>query len=142
MESSQKIQDSLQKSLTDFSNIKIEIKDPRFTSLMIRNFVYAKTFGAPNCAQAVLIHYQQDFNITDLEVDAFKKCGCGRASKNVCGGIYAALSLIRDPVKQELMKTEFIAEAKSIHCKEIQKIGAFTCDDCVRKGIELVKKYK
>jgi len=96
----------------------------------------------PNCSQKVLMYWSKEFDVSPIEVAAFAKCGKGKAPGGLCGALYGAKNLIRDEKKRILLTQEFETAAKSIRCKEIRKIGVYSCDDCIAKGIELVGKYK
>ena len=49
-----------------------------------------------NCAQAILKGFQQEFGITDQEIEEFRNNGGGRAEGGICGALFAAEKLLRN----------------------------------------------
>lgn len=91
-----------------------------------------------NCAQAVLKGFQNEFGITDNEIEEYRAWGGGRAEGGVCGAIFAAKRLLKE--KGIELSAEFDAFAGGHLCTEI-KGKKFTCAEYVRIADELVAKY-
>ena len=90
-----------------------------------------------NCAQAILKAYQEEFNISDFEIETFQAFGGGRAKDGICGALFAAEKLLQE-TKSGSIKKDFEKEVGSLFCKEI-KAEKFPCADCVRIADELLK---
>jgi len=90
-----------------------------------------------NCAQAVLKGHQQEFHISDQEIEEFRAWGGGRAQNGVCGALFSAERLLRQAGKPGITE-EFYKMANSIHCLDI-KSNKFPCIDCVRIADELIE---
>lgn len=48
-----------------------------------------------NCAQAVLKGFQNEFQISEKEIEEYRAWGGGRAEGGVCGALFAAERLLR-----------------------------------------------
>ena len=90
-----------------------------------------------NCAQAILKAYQEEFNISDSEIEDFRAFGGGRAKDGICGALFAAEKLLQERDSGSI-KNDFEKEVGSLFCKEI-KAKKFPCADCVRIADELLK---
>jgi len=90
-----------------------------------------------NCAQAVLKGFQNEFQISENEIEEYRAWGGGRAEGGVCGALFAAERLLCHANKPSIHE-EFLAVTKDIRCLEIKK-GKFPCLDCVRLADELVE---
>jgi hypothetical protein len=93
-----------------------------------------------NCAQAVLKGFQQEFAITDNEIEEYRAWGGGRAEGGVCGALFAAECLLHQAGKQSVVE-EFRKKAGGILCSEIKE-KQFTCAEYVRMADELVEKKR
>ncbi len=91
-----------------------------------------------NCAQAVLKGFQNEFSITDQEVEEYRAWGGGRVQGGICGALYAAERLLRQAGKPGITE-EFNSKAGEIHCLDIKALN-FPCIECVRLADELVDK--
>ena len=91
-----------------------------------------------NCAQAVLKAFQDEFSISEDEIDEYKAWGGGRAKNGICGALFAAERLF-DQTTNESLEKDFYAELGSIYCKEL-KHAKKACADCIRLVDELVEK--
>jgi len=90
-----------------------------------------------NCAQAVLKGFQNEFQISETEIEEYRAWGGGRAEGGVCGALFAAERLLRQ-VNKPSIHDEFLTVTKDIHCMEIKE-SKFPCLDCVRLADELVE---
>ena len=91
-----------------------------------------------NCAQSVLHAFRACHAIPDEAIVQAKALGGGRAEGGVCGSLFAALLLVRDPVAQQRLRDAFIAKAGSDKCREIKQVHRFPCAECVRLAASLV----
>ena len=91
-----------------------------------------------NCAQAVLKAFQDEFDISEQEIAAYKAYGGGRAENGICGALFAAKRLSKQSEKESLEK-EFVSELGTIYCREL-KLSGKACLDCVRLADSLVEK--
>ena len=90
-----------------------------------------------NCAQAILKGFQNEFQISEKEIEEYRAWGGGRAEGGVCSALFAAERLLRQANKRGI-HDEFLTVTKDIRCMEIKK-GKFPCLDCVRLADELVE---
>jgi len=93
-----------------------------------------------NCAQAVLKAYQEEFQIDEQEITAYKAWGGGRAKDGICGALFAAKNLL-DNAENELLEKDFAAELGTIYCHELKQTKN-TCIDCVRLADKLVEEKR
>lgn len=91
-----------------------------------------------NCAQAILKGFQQEFSISDQEIEEFRAWGGGRAKDGVCGALYAAEHLLSQIGKQSIVE-EFRKNAGGVLCSDIKE-KQFTCVEYVRMADELIVK--
>lgn len=91
-----------------------------------------------NCAQAVLKGFQEEFCITDAEIEEFRAWGGGRAEGGMCGALYAAERLLRQFGKESVVQ-QFCIHSGGTLCSDIKE-KKFTCAEYVRIADELVKK--
>jgi hypothetical protein len=91
-----------------------------------------------NCSQAILKRFQEEFNIADAEIEAYRAWGGGRAEGGVCGALFAAEGLAQKYLNTSL-KEDFQAVAGHSTCKEI-KNGKFSCVACVKLAEALLNK--
>jgi len=91
-----------------------------------------------NCAQAVLKGFQQEFQIQDEVVEAFRAFGGGRAENGLCGALYAANYLMKK-VGSESLNESFAKKAVYEKCKDIKHNKHCSCEECVKIADELVE---
>jgi hypothetical protein len=91
-----------------------------------------------NCAQAILKGFQEEFDISDQEIEEFRAWGGGRAQSGICGALFSAEKLLSQVGKSGITE-EFKARTGGINCLEI-KSSKFPCFECVRIADELLEK--
>lgn len=91
-----------------------------------------------NCAQAVLKRFQEEFHISEKEIEEYRAWGGGRAEGGVCGAIFSAEKLLRQTGKKSAIE-EFRQMTGSVLCSDIKE-KKFTCAALVRIANELVEK--
>jgi len=91
-----------------------------------------------NCAQAILKGFQQEFNISEQEIEEYRAFGGGRTPSGICGALFSAERLLSQAGKSGIT-TEFNALVGETHCLAI-KTTKFPCIDCVRIADELLEK--
>ena len=91
-----------------------------------------------NCAQAILKAYQEEFNISDSEIEDFRAFGGGRAKDGICGALFAAEKLLQKR-NSDSIKNDFEKEVGSLFCKEI-KAKKFPCEACVKIADKLLSR--
>ena len=90
-----------------------------------------------NCAQSVAAGAGADAQmISDLA-----SAGGGRAPDGCCGALYAAM-LMSAPGNREALTAEFRERAGAVTCRELKQVCHFPCEECVKLGAELQKKFK
>lgn len=89
-----------------------------------------------NCAQSILKGFQEEFNLSEEEIETYRAWGGGRAENGVCGALFAAKRLI-DKDKSILEKS-FFENMGSIYCRELKK-NKERCEDCVMLADRLVE---
>lgn len=93
-----------------------------------------------NCAQAILKGFQQEFGVSDSEVEACRAYGGGRAEGGLCGALYMAERLLGEDSKKELEEA-FARELGSVTCRELKR-DKVDCLSCVRLADELVERMR
>jgi len=101
-------------------------------------FYFHSLPGNLNCAQAILKGFQQEFDITDQEIEEFRALGGGRAQDGLCGALYSAERLLSQAGRPGI-REEFKSRVGETHCLAI-KTTKFPCIDCVRIADELLEK--
>jgi hypothetical protein len=91
-----------------------------------------------NCAQAVLKGFQNEFNISDAEIEEYRVWGGGRAKGGICGAVFSADRLLCQTGKESIAE-EFRQRTGSILCSDIKE-KKFTCLELVRLADELIEK--
>lgn len=99
------------------------------------------TRGHINCAQKVYLHFKDRLNLTDEDIDSMKIYGGGKAPLGRCGALHSVLTLVKDPVKREMLEKEFADQASSSNCLEIRRARNLSCPQCVVAACELGDKY-
>ena len=93
-----------------------------------------------NCAQSILLAFQEEFNINEETILEFKALGGGRAPEGYCGALYSALSLdLPQEIKDEI-ETQFVEKARFNTCREIRKNKTLSCVECVQLAENLVNE--
>lgn len=82
-----------------------------------------------SCAQTVLAAFSDGVPDEALMREMLANSG-GRAPENMCGALYAAVSL--RPDKAEEIKKRFVAEAGSTRCQDLKLVHKTPCAQCVR----------
>ena len=90
-----------------------------------------------NCAQAILKGFQQEFNISDLEIEESRALGGGRAQEGICGALFSAERLLNQAGKKGITE-EFNRIVGKTKCLDIKDLK-FPCIDCVRIADDLVE---
>lgn len=93
-----------------------------------------------NCAQAVLKGFQEEFDISNQEIEDCRAWGGGRAEGGICGALFAAERLLIQIGKESVVE-EFRTKAGGLLCSEL-KGKKFTCAEYVRMADELVEKSR
>jgi hypothetical protein len=91
-----------------------------------------------NCAQAVLKGFQNEFNISDAEIEEYRAWGGGRAEGGVCGAVFSAERILRQAGKESIIE-EFLQKTGSLLCSDIKE-KKFTCLELVRMADELLEE--
>jgi hypothetical protein len=91
-----------------------------------------------NCAQSVLKGFQEEFKISDQEIEEYRALGGGRAEGGICGAVFAAERLLLQAGKKSVIE-DFRQQAGGLLCTEIKEKN-FTCAQLVRMADELVEK--
>lgn len=91
-----------------------------------------------NCAQAILKGFQNEFNISNSEIEEYRAWGGGRAEGGMCGALFSAERLLRQIGKESVVE-EFQVLTGGTLCTEIKE-RIFTCAEYVRMIDELVEK--
>ena len=99
------------------------------------NFFHKKPDNL-NCAQSILKAYQEEFSISESEIEAFKAYGGGKVEGGICGALFAAEKLI-EKKGLKYISEEFENRVGSVLCKCI-KARKYPCSYCVQIADELV----
>ena len=91
-----------------------------------------------NCAQSVLKGFQNEFNISNLEIEEYRAWGGGRVKGGMCGALFAAERILRQAGKESVVE-EFRQKAGGLLCSEIKE-KQFTCAEYVRMADELIEE--
>jgi len=91
-----------------------------------------------NCAQSILKGFQNEFKISDEEIEVFRAWGGGRAKDGVCGALFAAERLLKRVNKQSIID-EFVLIVGNSSCMEI-KNSNFSCLKCIELADDLIDK--
>jgi hypothetical protein len=93
-----------------------------------------------NCAQAVLVAFQEETGMSDEELKEFSAAGGGRVEGGICGALYAAEKLLGSAECGELSR-QFNEQSGSLKCREIRKLGQLPCKDCVGLAARFVGEH-
>jgi hypothetical protein len=88
-----------------------------------------------NCAQAVFAAFGDH---GEGALERYSGLGGGRAEGGVCGALYAAKALVREPAAQARVERAFVAAAGSPSCRDIRALKQLSCHDCVATACRLV----
>jgi hypothetical protein len=88
-----------------------------------------------NCAQAVFAAFGDH---GEGARERYAGLGGGRAEGGVCGALYAAKSLVREPAAQTRVERAFVAAAGSPSCRDIRALKQLSCHNCVATACRLV----
>ncbi|PID89321.1 MAG: redox-active protein [Bacteroidia bacterium] len=104
------------------------------------HFFHKKPYNY-NCAQAVVKACQQDFNISDDEIENYRQCGGGRAENNYCGAFYAGLQLLKNrPEQQHLFAEKFTTIATTGVCTRREHNRKLSCVELVELAGSLIEE--
>lgn len=107
----------------------------------IQRAVQAYTTERLNCAQSILRAFQQQGNITEETIQAFKHLGHGKAEAGRCGALHAALELAGDETVRGKIREAFIAKAQAESCSDIRKAKSIPCVQCVELAAALLVEH-
>lgn len=91
------------------------------------------------CAQAILKGFQNEFLISEAEVDAFIEYRGGRAPEGICGAVYAANHLL-GKVGKDGIDEDFEKISGSVKCLEIKSTYHFPCPECIKLADKLIEE--
>lgn len=103
-------------------------------TIALTHFLGKDGYEKKNCAQAVLIAFQEPLQIPDCIVDSFKEHGGGRAPDGICGAAYAAEFVLgmAGIVEEDTNVVQHLNTlAGSAKCKEIKSHKKLSCVGCV-----------
>lgn len=108
------------------------------------HFLGKNGFERLNCAQAIIMAFKNEFNLSDEYLNSFKEMGAGKAPDGYCGAFYAARTLIglEKNNKIEDFEKYFSEHAGSLKCREIRGNRKLSCVGCVEKSSDYVKNIK
>lgn len=92
-----------------------------------------------NCAQSIMKGFQEEFQVSDAEVEEFRAWGGGRAEGGLCGALFAADTLLKRRGLGSIA-SGFEKKVGYKTCKEIKGNRACSCPDCVRIADELLSE--
>ena len=97
---------------------------------MSRTESAVNSFRKPySCAQTVFAAFSDGAPDEELMREMLANSG-GRAPENMCGALFAAVSL--RPDKAEEIKKRFAEKAGSTRCQELKSVHKTPCAECVR----------
>lgn len=97
---------------------------------MSRTETAVNSFRKPySCAQTILAAFSDGAPDEELMCEMLANSG-GRAPENMCGALFAAVSL--RPDKSEEIKKRFVEKAGSTRCQELKSVHKTPCAECVR----------
>ena len=93
------------------------------------------TFRKPySCAQTIWAAFAD----TDEATLAYmKEKSGGRAPDNMCGALFAAMSL--NPQKAEEIKQAFIQKNGDFRCGELKQVLRVPCQECVKTACQILE---
>ncbi len=104
------------------------------------DFFHTKPYNY-NCAQAVAKAYQQNFNVADITIESYRKCGGGRAENGVCGAFYAGFQLLKNtPQQQQYFTEKFTAIAKTTACTRPLANRCLSCVELVELAGSIIEE--
>ncbi|MUP39775.1 C-GCAxxG-C-C family (seleno)protein [Labilibaculum euxinus] len=102
---------------------------------------FHKPPGYYNCAQAIYKAFQEEFRITNDEINESSKDGNGKAKGGNCGAYHAALELLKD--KPELLAEftrRFQEKSEYLTCFDIKFNYSMSCKNLVRLASDLLEE--
>ena len=94
-----------------------------------------------NCAQTIMKIIEDHYNIPSENIENAKKYGGGNAPYGMCGALHALLRYL--PQKDhEQVRSSFKDHIGSEKCKEIRKDQKFSCEECIKKAMDLYEEFK
>lgn len=105
-------------------------------TIALQHFLGQEGYEKKNCAQAVLIAFQDALQIPDGIIESFKAHGGGRAPEGICGAAFAAdfvlgmAGIVEDEVNVVAHLEQLAGSAK---CKEIKAHKKLSCVGCVEQ---------
>ena len=95
-------------------------------------------FGAKrNCAEAILLAFQEVREVRQEMIDRAADWGRGRAEGGLCGALFAGKELLGNSPLADILERRFSEAAGSMACKRIRKLKTQSCRQCV-ETVELV----
>ena len=85
-----------------------------------------------NCAQAVLMIFQDRLDVSQALISEHHDFGGGRVEGGICGALHAARCLVPDALQTPDLDQRFQLDAGSLVCKKIRKLKQLSCLDCVK----------
>lgn len=97
--------------------------------------IFTATPKTHNCAQSVAAGFDRASLVEELRL-----CGGGRAPEGVCGALHAALRMVPEKDRDEVVK-QFTAQAGSPYCRVLKRELNFPCTECVRLAAALTEEH-
>ncbi|MCW3807542.1 C-GCAxxG-C-C family (seleno)protein [Plebeiibacterium marinum] len=95
-----------------------------------------------NCAQAILKAFQPEYSISEHIITKASENGTGKAENGICGALYAAHYLLKEPTNINKINQDFIVKGGSIRCKEIRRNRKLSCKECVKLAAENLQRFR
>ncbi|MBN2689121.1 MAG: C-GCAxxG-C-C family protein [Gammaproteobacteria bacterium] len=94
-----------------------------------------------NCAQNVLHAFKDKYKLSDDLIKEFRKYGFGKSPNGECGAIFTAKFLLKDDHnKAKNIEEKFLNLIGETKCKLIRSQKKFSCKDCIKTAINLLKE--
>ena len=94
-----------------------------------------------NCAQTVMRIIEDEDAISAKKIEKAKQHGGGNAPEELCEALYAVLQYLPKEDRCKFRKA-FQKSIGSEKCKDIRKENKFSCQECIKKAMELYSKFK
>lgn len=95
-----------------------------------------------NCAQAIRLAFAKEHEDIHLIVEEFKNYGRGLAPDNICGAVYAGITLLKETNGDTEFMLEFETTTGHIRCKDLKSEGKVSCRQCVELVAEILQRKK
>jgi hypothetical protein len=93
-----------------------------------------------NCAQTIIKIIEDHYDIPSKNMEIFIKYGGGNAPEGTCGALYALRQYL--PIQDyKQVRKSFKDHIGSEKCKDIRKAQKFSCQECIKKAIDLYEKF-